>query len=191
MLKLLGRSLSLTVLTSAIILTFAIIVFLMAVVLAGEGPVMKGISCQIGLSEDCVRQELQKQRQNLREMQRKNRELMARNQETEALLERLAALDHASSSYVIFYEQRGHRHTVSTGHTYKSLVDPDTLIGAHCYFFASEQGAGSLQIWLGKMNERKHLTINSYRASELRGTGLSQSDIAALQALCKWPAGAS
>lgn len=190
MLKLVGRSLSFTILSGAILLTFAIIVFLMAVVLAGEGPVMKGISCQLGLSEDCLRQELQREQQKLHQMQRRNNALTARNEEMEVLLERLAALDHASSSYVVFYQNAGRRHTVSTGHTYASLLDPDTLIGAHCYVHADVSGAGSRQIRLGNMDKGMRLSIKRYGAADLRGTGLDTSGIAALQALCRWPEGA-
>ena len=118
MLKLMGRSLSLGILSGAIAVTFAIILFLIAVVLAGEGPVIKGISCQLGISKECILLELQEEREKLRGMERRNRELMARNKEMEALVERLSALDHASESYVVFFEKRGHGHTVSTGHTF-------------------------------------------------------------------------
>ena len=190
MLRLMGRSLSLGILSGAIAVNFAIILFLIAVVLAGEGPVVKGSSCQLGISKECIILELQEERKRLRGMERRNRELMARNKEMAALVERLSALDHASESYVVFFEKRGHGHTVSTGHTYASLLNPETLIGAHCYVHVNLSGAGTRQVRLGNMSRRKRVTLNSYSRSDLRGTGLSVSDITKMQALCQWPEGA-
>lgn len=212
MFKFLGRGLSLSILTGAIVLTFAIILFLMAVVLAGEGPVIHGVSCQLGLAEDCIRQELREERQKLRSMQQKNREmrafnkevearndemqkhfnkLQARNKELEALHKRLSSLDHASSSYVVFYEDKSGSYLVSTGHTYASLVAPNKLIGAHCYFHVGIKGAGSRQIRLGTMSRYKKITLNHYSRSDLQITGANVNDISALQARCKWPVGAT
>ncbi|SMX28207.1 hypothetical protein TRP8649_02322 [Pelagimonas phthalicica] len=190
MLKFSSRAISMTILASAIALTFSIIVFLMAVVLVGEGPVIKGIACELNVSEDCLRKDLQKERQKFQQMQRRNQELQAENKKMEALVERLAALDHASSSYVVFYTKSGRR-SVTTGHTYASLLKPDDLIGAHCYFFANVTGAGTRQVNLGKMDRRMRLKLSNYNPSELRGTGVSVADIAALQAQCQWPEGAS
>lgn len=191
MFKFLGRGLSLSILSGAIGLTFVIIVFLMAVVLVGEGPIMKGISCQFSLSEECIQQELQQERLRLQQMQQRNDELAARNEEMEALFQRLASLDHAASSYVIFMVDRSGSLVVNTGHTYASLLDPETLIGAHCYIQASTSGAGSRQIALGKMSRAKHVTNNAYSQLELLGSGISVGDIEALQARCRWPEGAS
>lgn len=219
MFKFLGRGLSLSILTGAIVLTFAIILFLMAVVLAGEGPVIHGVSCQLGLAEDCIRQELREERQKLRSMQQKNREMQAfnkevearnseiqaridemqahfkklqtRNNELEALHKRLSSLDHASSSYVVFYEEKSGPYVVSTGHTYASLVEPNTMIAAHCYFYSGVTGAGKRQINLGKMSRDKRVTKSRYSRSELSGTGLSVNDITALQERCRWPSGAT
>lgn len=191
MLKFSIRTLSLTILMSAIVLTTVIIVFMMAVVLAGEGPVVRGISCQLGLSEGCLRQELQEERNQLKLLRRKNEELLAENQEAEALIQRLSDLDHASSSYVVFYTSTRRGVNLDTGHTYASLLDPDTLIGAHCYVHAQVRGAGTRRIDLGTMSPRKRLTLNRYSSAALRGTGFGTSDIADLQALCQWPPGAA
>ena len=190
MFKFLGRGLSLSVLITAILLTFTIIVFLMAVVLAGEGPVKHTIACQLNLAEDCVQRRLMEERGRLQELQRQHRRLEARNTELEALLQRLASLDHASSSYVVFYKNTKGRHTVTTGHTFKSLVDPNTLIGAHCYFHVDMPGAGNREIRLGTMSARKRVTASRYSRSDLRGTGLSQNDIGSHFARCQWPEGA-
>ncbi|WP_299628359.1 hypothetical protein [uncultured Tateyamaria sp.] len=191
MLKLIARSFSLTILLSAIVLTFFIIVLMMAVVLAGEGPVMRGITCQLVISEDCVRKELQQERKRLHDLQRQNREMLAQNKKAEALIKRLSDLDHASSSYVVFYNASWKRHTVTTGHTYASLLDPDTLIAAHCYVFSRVQGAGDRQINLGNMSKSRRLSLPSYGALALRGTGLSSRDIGTMQEQCQWPDGAA
>jgi hypothetical protein len=141
-------------------------------------------TCELGLSKDCLRQELQEERQRLHELQERNAEM-------EALFQRLASLDHASSSYVVFYSDTSASLTVTTGHTYASLLDPDALIGAHCYFYAGTAGAGSRQIELADMNRNLRIKNNRYSRWALRGTGVKRVDIAALQARCQWPEGAS
>jgi hypothetical protein len=182
---------SLVFLAAGIVLTFSVIVFMMAIVLMGEGLVIKGLSCSIGLSEDCLRQDLQQERERLRQMQRRNQELLAENQQAEALKQRLAELDHAASSYVVFYSAKHRSHTVKTGHTYASLLNPDALIGAHCYVTARISGAGDRHIDLGKMASNKRVSLKTYRAEALEGTGLRPTDITMLQSKCRWPDGAS
>lgn len=191
MLKFLSRTASISILTGAIALTFAIIVFLMAVVLAGEGPVMKTISCQLGLSKECVWVELQKERKALKVLRQENDALQSEVKKAEALFKRLSDLDHASESYVVFFESEARGYTVSTGYTYASLLDPETLVSAHCYIHAKVFGAGSRQIRIGKMDRNKRISLERYKASSLKGSGVSVSDIAAFQSACRWPNGAA
>lgn len=183
-----NRLISLVALSGAISIVAALILLLMAITLVGEGPVIRGIACQFGLLEDCVRQELQEERDRLRILRNQNEELLARNAEMEALLERLASLDHASSSYVVFYTDRAAGRTVTTGHTFASLLDPDTQIGAHCYISVATRGAGNRRIDLGEMSATGAVTRDQYSAADLAGTGVSQSDISRLEQACQWPA---
>ncbi|OUS37249.1 hypothetical protein A9Q94_06510 [Rhodobacterales bacterium 56_14_T64] len=191
MLKFMGRSLSLSILSGAIAITFVIIMFLMAVVLVGERPVVRGLACQFGISSDCagqkLRLELQQEQKRLEQMRGQNRDLMARNQEMEALLKRLASLDHAASSYVIFYEDSNSSPTVTTGHTYASLLDPDTLVSAHCYLQVEVKGAGTRQVNLGKMSDGAKISLRNYSKAELKQADLSARELSALQSRCQWP----
>jgi hypothetical protein len=101
-------------------------------------------------------------------------------------------LDHAASSYVVFLERRVGSRSVQTGHTYASLLDPDTLIGGHCYFTKNNaRSAGRLQYNLGTMNAAMRVANRNFRDAELRDAGISRAEIQALQDGCQWPEGAS
>ncbi len=68
-------------------------------------------------------------------------------------IKRLASLDHAASPYVILYEDSNSSPTVTTGHTYASLLDPDTLVSAHCYLQVEVKGAGRPSRMTGSSDE--------------------------------------
>lgn len=131
MLKYITRPLALVAMTGAILLTFAIIVLMMSVVIFGQAPVLRGVSCYLGLSQECLLRDLKEERRKIDKLEKRQRELMAQVTEADTILKRLSALDHASSSYVVFFEARDGLRKVTTGHTYASLLDPSTLIGAH------------------------------------------------------------
>lgn len=216
--RFLGRGISISILSAAIVITFCIVLLLMAVALTGEGPVIKAVACELGFSPNCLRQELKQERKRIGNLERqallKQKEvrklaeeveaerqkterlkrqaqaLENRKAELERLYNRLATLDHASSSYVVFYDAQLGSRKVSTGHTYASLLDPETLVRAHCYFYGSVSGAGSRQITLGGMSKAKRVTYERYSDSELRDAGFSRSEIEKLRTKCRWPDGA-
>lgn len=184
MLKYLGRTAAITLLLAAIATAVSIVIFLIAISLLGQERVIECISCRLGVSETCLRQELALERSALRALQ-------GRHDEMEALLERLSSLDHAASSYVVFLKNKVGSRTVTTGHTYASLLDPNTLIGAHCYFYANGGGSvGNLQVNLGTMDPSKRVTQRRLSSSALRDAGVTSAQLAALQAQCQWPEGA-
>lgn len=183
MLKIIGRTISLMALGGGIVITFTIVFFMIAIALLGEDKVIRAVACQVGVGENCLRQELLQERKKLQQMQERNAKM-------EALLERLAKLDHASSSYVVFYINERGKHEVTTGHTYASLLDPNTLIGAHCYINVFQSGAGRTHIDLGNMKQNKSITLKTYKAADLAAIGLTNSEYIKLQSRCRWPNGA-
>ncbi|MGJ8618626.1 MAG: hypothetical protein ACSHWS_17415 [Sulfitobacter sp.] len=185
MLKFLGRTAAITLLLTAIAAAVSIVTFLIVISLLGEERVIEGITCHLGVSETCLRQELMIERAKLEALQ-------GRNDEMEALLERLSSLDHAASSYVVFLERRVGSRIVQTGHTYASLLDPNTLTSAHCYFQQYRKGsAGHLQFNLDHMDAAMRVTNPNFTETELRNVGLSPAEMRALQNNCQWPEGAS
>lgn len=179
--RLISRSAGLTLLLSGVVLCFTIALFLILTKLVGEEQVIDTITCQLGLSEDCLLGELRAERARLAAMQ-------ARTQDLEALYERLASLDHASASYVVFYEDHSLLgQTVHTGHRYASLLDPSAFTGAWCYIGLSDNGALAKNFFLADMDSGLSVTRRAHSADDLRNAGLSTRDVATAIKRCIWP----
>ena len=106
MLKFPGRTTGAAFLATGILLTFTIAVVLILIHLFGQQAVIEELSCRVGLSEDCLRDELAAERARLEDLSRQVRDL-------EALRERIERIDVAADSFSIFYRgssMAAHRH---------------------------------------------------------------------------------
>lgn len=207
MTNLFGRGLASIILINATILAFLIAVFLIAVQLVGPKPVIDAISCELSLSHECLRNDLRKERRKLdlerqkRQLEEKKRSALEervaelkriekRAKELEALYQRLAKLDHAASSYVVFHTSSFRRYKVETGHKYASLLDPNTLIEGWCSIVLNG-GAIARFFTIAGFEKNRRVVNQTVGRTTLREAGLSGRDVSSARKYCKWPRGVS
>ncbi len=179
-----GRSFALSFLATGIGLSLLIAVVLIVIQLFGGQIIIDRIACLFELTENCVQEELQLERERL-EL------LRLRNTKLEALYERLARLDHASESFVLFYHDRTGQHEVVTGHRYASLIDPTTLTGGWCYLNLPGRAGLSNRVFVTRMDDDMRLIPEPLDDSVLAEVSLTRGDVADAVGRCKWPGGAS
>lgn len=183
MTRLLSRSAGLALLLSGVALCIAIVLFLILAQLLGPDTVIKGLQCHLGFSEECLVQKLRAERRELAKI-RKETENM------QEIFKKLEALDHASSSYVIFFEQDSGRNRISTGHRYVSLLDPNTIDSAWCNLYFPNLSSISQHVTIAKMSSKFRVRYESLSARTMRKAGLDQAELQAALTLCTWPEGA-
>lgn len=182
--RLLSRTASCALLITGIGLTTVIAGALIITSLVGPKPVIDAVSCQLGFSQTCLLQELRQEKKKLRKLQ-------GRTAELEALYKRLSKLDHASSSYAVFYHDKKGKFTVSTGVKYVSLVKPGTLTSGWCYIRLSSSGSLDQNLHIANMDSKLKVTKNTFSAKRLSKIRLTQKDVSQALSRCKWPEGAS
>lgn len=204
-LRLISRTVGLALLTAAMGLTTILAIALIMIQLFGEEAFMDRLACNLGLSDDCIRQQLEETREHLehkkRELDRERQELSrtrrdlagtrSRMSELEGMFERLSKVGHAASSYVVFYDTEMGPFGVQSGHRYASLLDPDTLIGGWCSIqFLSADSVHSF-VHIQQFDRNLRLYEVTVSPASRRAAGLTLQDIKAARTRCKWPAGVS
>ena len=184
MLRFIGRAVGLSFLALGIVLTFVVAITLIAMQLLGDEEAIEEISCRLDLSQECVRDELAEERRRLEE-------LRARTGELEALYERLTRLDHASESFTLFYSDYSGPNTISSGHRYASLIDPETFISGWCYIHLPSPAGVSIDLFVARMGADRIVTRETVSDEALAESGLTQADIDAALQHCRWPEAAS
>ena len=180
MLRFMGRSVGLTFLSLGIALAFAVALVLILIQLLGGRDFIDDVSCRLGLSTDCIREELAAERERLEGMR-------ARLQELEALYGRLAGLEHASESFVVFYEDHTGPFKVVSGHRYESLTEPGTFVSAWCYINASRRRTLNVNLHIAEMDDDGELTAELIDDEALSISGVTQAEVAAARHRCRWP----
>ena len=173
-----GRPLTLALLSTAIAIVFSIMFVLIGVQVLGESEVLDELSCRLGFSDDCLYSELEEEKAKLAAVQERTKEL-------EALYERLARLDYASESFVVFYNDRNGPEVV-TGHEYKSLIEPGQFSSGWCYI-SSRSGGLQRNLTLATMNAEHVLEQADLDAADASSIGLSLSAARAAANRCRWP----
>lgn len=153
---------------------------LIIVQLVGLQEVRDGVACQLGFSQECLWQELQEERRELREMRKRTAEL-------EALHARLAALEHASSSYTLFSHDRNGSHQVSTGIRFASLLEPDQLVAGWCYIELGVRNGIDTDLPIARFDDDLRVQRHDISAAALRQAGLDRDDITDALTRCAWP----
>lgn len=190
-LRWINRTIGLTLLMGAAALTTALAIALIAVQLIGEEALVERVACHIGLSDKCVRDQLEESQQELERQRREGARLRGRIAEMEAVLGRLSALDHAASSYVIFYRDTAGRFDVVTGHQYASLLDPETLTAGWCYIDVDRGSALRGSLYISRFDADLALRNDSVSAEDRRAANLPRGAIDEARSRCTWPDGVS
>lgn len=187
MLKFMGRTAGLAFLAVGIVLTFTIATGLILIQLLGGQDVIDDAMCRLELSTECVREELAQERERLAAEEARLAGVQARLQELEAMYARLAALDHASESFALFYTDRRGLHRVVTGHRYASLIDPGRLVEGWCYIDMPAPDGVTARLDLARMSGRGRITDESASDAALRAMGLTREEFDAARGRCQWP----
>ena len=179
-----GRGAALTLLASAIGLTMVIAVGLIAFQVLGPQPVVDLIACELGLSTDCLQEELEQKRRRLKKLEERTAEL-------EALYDRLAKLEYASESFVVFYTDREGKREVTSAHRYASLIAPDRLVGGWCYIDLPSVSGISRNFFIAKMSADRIVRPTNPAGNVLASAGVSNGEVAQALSRCHWPEGVS
>lgn len=178
--RFLGRTVALAMLTFAISLTMLIAIVLIAIQLIGTQPVIDGLSCHLGLSADCIRRELE-------EKQRQLLSLEERHAELQQLYDRLAKLEYASESFVVFYENTDGPHEVTTGHRYASLIEPGQFLTGWCYIDRPKDHGVSRNVFIADISADGEVTNTDITDDALASAGLTRREVEAALRRCIWP----
>lgn len=184
MLRFMGRSVGLSFLSLGIALAFTVALILILIQLLGGQSFIDGVACRLGLSTECIREELAAERQRLEGIRERYEEL-------EVLYGRLADLEHASESFVVFYKNREGPHIVTSGHEYESLTEPGRFVSGWCYVDVTRPGALDINIHIAEMDDDGDLTPKLIDDEALSASGLTQAEVAAARHRCRWPVGPS
>ena len=184
MLRFMGRSVGLTFLAIGIALAFATAIALILIQLLGGQDFIDDVSCRLGLSTDCIREELASERRRLAEMQTRLGQL-------QAVYDRLARLEHASESFAIFYTDHSGQYPVTTGHRYASLIEPGTFVAGWCYIDLPGPGSVSVNFYLARMDAGRTLMPEVVSDDALGRADLSRTEVVAARHRCQWPDGSA
>lgn len=177
--KLFGRPIALAALAAALLLVLVIALALIGLQLAG-GPAMSKAACRLGLEAECASSALE-------ESSDESTRLAPREKELEELYERLSRLAYASESFVVFYSDNNGPATVTTGHRYKSLIEPGQFAAAWCYIDLPDGEGVNRNIYVAEMDAKGEITPRRLDRSSLQTLGLGSAEIVAARSRCRWP----
>ena len=190
-LRLVNRTIGLTLLAAAAALTTTLAIVLIAVQLIGEEELLNRVACHVGLSERCVREQLEDSQRELERQKRESERLRGEIAEMQKLFDRLADLDHAASSYVIFYHNGDGPREVVSGHRYASLLDPATLTAGWCYIRVDQGTAIAGSLHIASFESDLKLQRKTVSARDRGIADLTEGEIEEAHTRCHWPEGVS
>ena len=176
--RIVGRPIALAALFTALLLVLGISIALIAMQLFGHDKIVSEAECRLGLSDKCLSVQLEESRDEISRLQSRKKKL-------EAIYDRLASLDHASESFVVFYFDRTGP-TVVTGLQYKSLIEPGQFDEGWCYIQLSQSGEISQNINIARMNRDGTVRPASISGDTLSAKDLTNDQVAAARQRCRW-----
>lgn len=172
-----GRPLALAALLSAVVLVIGIAFALILMQVLGD-EALEEAACRLGLSNDCLASQLEQSREEVARLER-------RKQHLEELHDRLARLDYASQSFVVFYENTDGRPVV-TGMRYRSLIEPGQFDSGWCYISVSHGRGHHENVDVARMDAAGAVTARPVEPGLLRSMGLDAGEVEDARRRCNW-----
>lgn len=179
-----GRSAVFSLLVMGVSLSAAIAFLLILYQILGGQEMIDKVTCFVGLNEDCIIADLREENRQLDD------ELAAKRTELaglEALRDRLAEMDYASESFVVFYSTDIAGMQVVSGNRYASLLKPNEFDAAWCYIELPDIGGVDAKLSIARMGFGRSVEPHDITETALNRAGISRSQLTTALSACHWP----
>ena len=177
MFRFLGRSVGVMWLLSGIALTFAIAMALILIQLFGEERLIEEVECRLGLSADCLRQQLEEERVRVAEMQGQVGGMQQRVSHLEAALSGRMVFDEGPSVAGL---------TIVVGTIYQDNAARSEVIRAICWA-TMDRGGLDPRVPLAEMDADGVISLPSADSLANASIRMDAEDVPAARDACPWP----